>query len=261
MIDIHCHLLPGLDDGPKNLEESLAMARLAVRDGIEAVVTTPHTLNGVYNNPKTVILEALNELRDARRKQAIPLKLYPGAEVYFSSDLLGRLKKGEIQTINDGNYLFLELPSQSVPMAAHEVFFDLRVKGYLPIVTHPERNWIIQGNRDILREWIRHGALVQITASSLTGGFGGKVRDCARRLLEEGLVHIMASDAHSVEWRPPVLSEGLQSAAEIIGRDEARKLVNDYPALILAGKPLPEKDLDRPSFKPAKKKFFSRLFS
>ena len=261
MIDIHCHLLPGVDDGPKDLEESLAMARVAVEDGISAVVATPHFRTGVYPNTKPDILDRLKSLQEALSEYRIPLTVYPGSDLSFGGELLERLDQGEILTINGGKYFLFEFSDQSVPKAAMEIFFELRVRGYFPIVTHPERNVIIQGNIGLLRDWIRHGALVQITASGLTGSFGGKVHECARQLLEEGLVHIMASDGHSAQWRAPVLSKGLQMATEIIGRDEARKLVIDYPALILAGGTLPEKDLDRPSFKSAKKKFFSRLFS
>jgi protein-tyrosine phosphatase len=258
MIDLHCHLLPGVDDGPKDLEESLAMARIAAADGIQAVVATPHTLNGVYTNLKQDIIQRVRLLQAVLKEQNIPLLLFPGADIHFDSDLIPGLENGEILPINDGKYILLELETQSLPMSAREVFFELRVKGYLPIITHPERNSPIQKNPGLIEDWVQHGALIQITANSLTGGFGGRAYDCALQLMEKGLVHIIASDAHSKDRRPPVLSKGLKQAAALVGQKEAVKMVTHYPELILAGKPLPEKDFIKP---PAKKKFFSRLFS
>jgi len=259
MIDIHCHLLPGLDDGPKDLEDSLSMARIAVADGIQVIVATPHTLNGVYLNHREAILGRTKVLREALAEQNIPLILYAGADIHFNTDLIRKLEAEEVLPINGGRYVLLELPNQSVPLTAKEVFFGLRVKGYFPIITHLERNLVVQRDLDIIGEWVRHGAVIQITANSLTGGFGGKAYDCACRLLERGWVDIIATDAHSAKWRPPVLSKGLKSAGEIISPAEVLKMVTTFPKLILRSEPLPEKDFLKFPSKPAKKKFFSRF--
>jgi protein-tyrosine phosphatase len=258
MIDLHCHLLPGIDDGPKDLEESLAMARIAVADGIRIIVATPHTLNGVYTNEKNEIISRVRALQDSLNKENIPLRLFPGADIHFSTDLIPGLEGGTILPINNGRYLLIEMEKESLPVAVREAFFDLRIKGYFPIVSHPERNSLIQRNPERIEGWVHHGALIQVTAGSLTGSFGRRAHDCSRRLLERGLVHVIASDAHSSDKRPPILSEGVKVAEALVGRSEALKLVTIHPELILAGKPLPEKDIPKP---PPKKKFFSRLFS
>jgi protein-tyrosine phosphatase len=260
MIDIHCHLLPGLDDGPQDLEDSLSMARIAVADGIQVIVATPHTLNGVYWNHREVILERTRVLREALAEQNIPLILYAGADIHFNADLIRKLEDEEALSINGGKYLLLELPSQSVPLTAKEVFFGLRVKGYFPIITHLERNLVIQRDLDIVGDWVQHGALIQITANSLTGGFGRRAYDCACRFLERGWVDIIATDAHSAKGRPPVLSQGVQAAGEIISPAEVLKMVTTFPRLILRNEPLPEKDFPDLPLMPAKKKFFSRFF-
>jgi protein-tyrosine phosphatase len=257
MIDIHCHLLPGLDDGARNLEESLAMARIAVADGIQAIVVTPHTNNGIYSNPKEDILNRLKILQEVFSAENIPIHLFPGADIHFNADLIPGLEKGEILPINKGRYLLLELEKHSLPLTAKEIFFDLRVKGYQPIVTHPERNSLIQHNPELILEWVRHGAIIQITAGSLMGTFGGRAANCAAWLLAKGLVHIIASDAHSWDKRPPVLSKALKKAEKLVGRTRALKLVEEFPKRVLISKPLPEIDF---SETPAKKHFFLRLF-
>jgi protein-tyrosine phosphatase len=258
MIDLHCHILPGVDDGPRDLEESLAMARIAAADGIQVIVATPHTLNGIYTNRKTEIIDKVRSLHGTLKSENIPLRLFPGADIHFGSDLIPGLERGEILPINGGKYILIEMEKESLPMTVRESFFELRIKGYFPIVSHPERNSLIQRHPERIEEWIRHGALIQITAGSLTGSFGRRAHDCSKWLLEKGLVHIIASDAHSKDRRPPVLSEGLKAAEALIGRTEALKMVTLYPELILAGKPLPERDTPKP---PPKKKFFSRIFS
>jgi len=261
MIDIHCHILPGMDDGPRNLRESLAMARMAVADGIQAVVATPHTFNGVYCNRREDILEGVRRLAEALVEHHIPLILLVGADVHFEEDLIDKLETKKVLPLNNGKYLLLELPSQSVPFKANEIFFEIRVKGYYPILTHLERNHYIQQHPEIVGDWAEHGAVIQITAASLTGGFGRRAYECSCRLLENGWVDVLATDAHSLNQRPPVLSRGLKAAQEIIGRDEALKLVSLYPEMILRNMPLPEKNFPLPPFRPTRRSFFSLLFN
>jgi protein-tyrosine phosphatase len=258
MIDLHCHILPGIDDGPKELDESLAMAGIAVADGITDVVATPHTLNGVFLNLKNDIIDKVRLFKSALNDHDIPLRVYPGSDIHFDATLIAGLEKGEVSPVNGRKYFLLELENDSLPLSALEFFFQLRIKGYFPIITHPERNSIIQEKLELVDEWVHHGVVIQITAGSLTGHFGAKARDCAFQLLEMGLVHIIASDAHSKDRRPPILSKGLRQAEALVGRTEALKMVTLYPELILAGKPLPERDIPKP---PPKKRFFSRLFS
>jgi len=272
MIDLHNHILPGLDDGPQTMEESIRMCRIAYQDGIRTIVATPHTLNGVYQNGKSIILSKVDELNDAlnnselkldsaiqnlsepegspsgaeaplgrslsRRPQSeIDLKILPGSDVRLCETTLQQVDQGEAVTIGDGGkYIMIEFPSQAIPYQAERVLFQLLGRGLIPIISHPERNldiWRRPGRYD---EIIKMGCLGQVTAMSLTGEFGPKVRQWAERLLKSWLVHFIASDAHSPNGRPPILSAAVKAAAKIVGKKEAEKMVTEYPKAILDGK-------------------------
>ena len=237
MIDLHCHILPGIDDGPASMDESLAMCRLAAQDGIHTIVATPHTLNGQYENPTSEVIEHVSALNKALIEYDIRVRILPGSEVHLSRDLWGSVESGEAGTINnDKKYLLLELPIHAVPPRLKDEIFGLKVRGITPIIAHPERNMVIQRDSSILYDCIQSGALSQITAASRTGGFGGLVMHCSETLLEHRLVHIIASDAHSYDSRPPILSQGVEAASQILGNwDEAERMVVGAPETILSG--------------------------
>ncbi len=240
MIDLHCHILPNLDDGPSTLDESLAMARLAVEDGIHTIVATPHTLNGVYVNRVEEVSENLAVLQQALAEEHIGLTLYPGADVHLCPDMLKQIESGEAGTINHATkYMILELPSHTIPQSTKDEMFMLKINGITPIISHPERNSVIQQDTGILHDLIAMGALTQVTGMSLTGEFGLFVQQTVRQLVSQRLIHIIASDAHSADGRPPVLSHAVDCAAEILGSDEeAGHMVTTVPAAILAGEPI-----------------------
>lgn len=238
MIDLHCHILPCVDDGPRSLEESLAMADQAVQDGIHTVVATPHGLDGMYHNPLGPTLERVASLQSIFSERGIPLKLIPGGDVHLCPAMVSLIEKGEAVTINNaGKYLLLELPAQTIPPGVRDEIFALKLNGITPIITHPERNPVILRDLQVLHDLVSVGALSQVTAMSLTGGFGEMIRRCAAEIVKNRLVHIIASDAHSRDRRPPVLSEAV-SAVEAITGDEAyaRSMVLAVPAAILEGK-------------------------
>jgi protein-tyrosine phosphatase len=282
MIDLHSHILPNLDDGPRTMEDSIQMCRISYHDGIRAIVATPHILPGIYKNDRSTILTKLHELNDALVQSAIchpqsaksldsaistlrsratteggripkseidvnselrtpnsklPLRVLPGADVHFSSDILQRYEKGEIVTVNDrGRYLMVEFAFQGIPYQAEEVLFQLLTKGIIPIISHPERNMEIGQRPQRYYEMIRMGCLGQVTAMSLTGEFGSGVRRIAEKLLSKRLLHIIASDAHSIDRRPPILSAAVGVAEKMVGKEEAYKMVTDYPQAVLDGK-------------------------
>jgi protein-tyrosine phosphatase len=243
MIDLHTHILSELDDGPKDLDESLKMCQLSYGDGIETVVATPHTLNGIYQNDRATILKTVQELNEAMnsalatRHPALSLSVLPGADVHFCPDLVRRFEQGEVETVNDtGRYMMIEFPPQGVPSRAEEVLFQLLAKGIIPIITHPERNGEFLQRPQRYYGMIRMGCLGQVTAMSLTGEFGSLVKRVAERLLKNRLIHIIATDAHSSNGRPPILSRGLNVAATIVGKEEARRMVTEYPQAILEGR-------------------------
>lgn len=242
MIDLHCHILPGLDDGPGSMEEALEMCRLSYQDGVRTIVATPHILNGVYSNPPEKILEgvrAINSLltTPSHEESSLRITILPGADVHFTEGLLRDLEEGRILTVADGGrFIFIEFPFQGIPFNAEEILFRLLSHGITPIITHPERNLDISKNPKRYYEMIRMGCLGQVTAMSLTGEFGREVREMAERLLKSRWIHFIASDAHSPHRRPPLLSRGLKRAEKILGREEAFRMVTEYPQAILEGK-------------------------
>jgi protein-tyrosine phosphatase len=240
MIDLHCHILPGVDDGPQSVEESLVMAESALRDGVRTMVATPHMLNGVYENDLSSVRSDLGALERALVRKGLLLRLHVGGDVHVAPGMVEAVRNETAVTIDNGRkYLLLELPSQSVPPGVKEEVFQLRIHGITPIITHPERNPSLSRDRELLRELVEMGALAQVTAMSLTGDFGEAVRDVAETLLKRRLVHVIATDAHSPRDRPPVLSRGVEAAAAVLGRpDEAERMVTEVPAAILAGDPL-----------------------
>lgn len=237
MIDIHCHILPGIDDGPLSISESLAMVDLAVADGIATIVATPHTFNGVYITPPEATASGVKALNRILMNKNIRVKICPGAEVH-TCDAFGRKIMADLDhTLNhSGKYVLVEFPFQTINPGTSEELFQLKLKGITPIIAHPERNILFQRNADLLYDMVGMGCLVQITAMSITGEFGEAAMGCAHTLLQRHLVHVIASDAHSPGGRPPILSNGVKAAADILGSmAEARKMVTDIPRAILCG--------------------------
>jgi protein-tyrosine phosphatase len=239
MIDLHTHILSGLDDGARTLEESVKMCWIAHKDGIGTIVATPHTLNGLYRNDRLTILDKVGKLNSELRTRnlELPLAILPGADVRLCEKTLLMLDQKEATTIGDGGkYLFVEFPSQGIPYRTEEVLFQLMGRRIIPIITHPERNLEIGQRPRRYYEMIRMGCLGQVTAMSLTGGFGPGIRRVAEKLLIHRLIHIIASDAHSTDGRPPILSEAVRVAERILSEEEAWKMVTEYPQAVLEGK-------------------------
>jgi protein-tyrosine phosphatase len=232
MIDIHCHILPGVDDGPADLAGSLDMARLAVADGVRTLFATPH----VYPDglQRDTIEAAVMLLQQAVDRAGLALRILPGADASSRLQCDGLVS----HPLHNGPYLLVEFPQTHLPLNAPELIFEVVSRKHIPIMTHPERNPDILRSPDLLLPLLEAGGLVQITAESLTGGFGSECRACARHLLRQGWVHFLASDGHSATWRPPRLSQGLKVAKKIIGEEQALALVFGNPARIVAGEGL-----------------------
>ena len=208
MIDLHSHILAGLDDGASDMEEALTMARCAVADGISAVVSTPHVMPGVYSNSREDILSAVQEFRAQLEKRGITLDIYPGAEYMLDPDLPRWLKEGKVLTINDGGrFLLVEFPSAGIPVFAGQTLFEIAIQGVTPVIAHPERNAELMEDPGKLLTLLERGALCQGTAGSITGRFGNRVRQVASWYLERGCYHFVASDAHDSVHRSPILSK------------------------------------------------------
>ena len=236
MIDIHCHILPGIDDGPRTMEEAVAMARIAAEDGITKVVAAPHLRQGLYEPTREQVMERTQELRDSLEEAGIAVDVIPALDTRIEPDLVNRLEKGDIPTIGDQvKYVLLELPGERIPSQVESLLHECLLKKFVPIVVHPERVMEIQNNLERLEDWIAMGVLIQITGLSLLGGFGKKVERAAKKMLEYHLCHLIASEAHSADNHPPMLTEAVRMAGAILDDEDVDDMVNLMPARILAG--------------------------
>ncbi|RZB31537.1 MAG: protein-tyrosine phosphatase [Desulfobacteraceae bacterium Eth-SRB2] len=240
MIDLHCHILPGLDDGPAGMEQSLDMAKQAVADGIQTLVATPHTLNEFYDNPLQHVEDNVNRLRKTFRKNRININVCTGSEVRICAGLKQKVIAKEVATLNNnGRYILVEFPVHVIPPGSKEELFQLKLHNITPILAHPERNLVFQHQPELLSDLTAMGCLVQITAMSITGRFGREAMECAHKLLKNRLSHVIATDAHSPTNRPPILSPAVQVCARILGSlKEAREMVVNRPQAILNGEPV-----------------------
>lgn len=238
MIDLHCHLLPGIDDGPETLEDALAMARIALANGIEEARVTPHLHVGRWDNDLAVIAAAVDVHRRALAEAGIALEISFAAEVRASYDILPLIEEGRVPFLGalDGyKVLLLELPHSHVPVGADKLVSWLLGRRIRPMIAHPERN------KDILRDpqkilpFVREGCLLQLTADAVCGEFGADAAKRSAEFLEQGWVTVLASDAHDTVARPPRMAPGRDAAARIIGEQAARALVEDTPRRIAHG--------------------------
>lgn len=237
MIDLHCHILPGLDDGAADLATALDMARACVRDGVQVVVCTPHILPGLYHNTGSDIRQATGRMQQALDAEGIPLTLVTGADVHVAPDLVGGLRSGRLLSIADSRYVLIEPPHHVAPIRLEDAFFELLLAGYVPVLTHPERLSWISKQYPLIQRLTRSGVWMQITAGSLAGAFGREARYWSERMLDEGCVHVLATDAHGVDRRPPDLGRGRELAARRIGEAGALDLVWTRPGGVLANAP------------------------
>jgi protein-tyrosine phosphatase len=235
MVDIHCHILPEVDDGSKSWEMTAEMCEIAIRDGITHVVATPHADHEYPYNRE------LHEVGlDRLRGMAPELNFSLGCDFHFSYDnLQDAMEHHHRYTIGQTDYLLIEFSNFAIPPQTEDQLFNLHNAGFRPIITHPERNPIIQRRPSLALEWARQGCVVQVTSSSLTGKWGPVAKKTAEWLLKRQAVHVLATDAHNVKQRPPDLSSGRAAASKIVGNNVAQALVEDNPRAIVENQQLP----------------------
>jgi protein-tyrosine phosphatase len=219
MIDIHCHILPGADDGAPDMETSIAMARIAANDGIHTIIATPHLTSAAY--PREKLIEAVAQLNTALQQQSIPVTILFGAEVQAHIVL----SVADRFCLAESSFLLVEFPHSYLPADARELISALTTRSITPIIAHPERNAQIGRDPWLLAPLLEMGAKIQITAESLTGNLGMAAKNCAEYLLRSGHVHYLATDSHAPGFREPILSKAVKQAAGIIGEEQAKKLV------------------------------------
>jgi protein-tyrosine phosphatase len=240
MIDMHSHILPGIDDGAADWDEALAMARVAVEDGIKEMVCTPHWFLGKYENERQKVLPRFAEFEKRLETEKIPLKVHSGTELRIDISIPDRLRAGTLLTLNDGSgYVLLELPDETLPENLHEFFWNLQINGYRPILSHVERNPWLRKNPRLLFEWVENGILTQITAASLLGGFTEEIREFALFLVDRRLVHMVVTDTHGLRTRAPKLSGARRVIEDLTGPEMAERMFYGTPRLILNGEDVP----------------------
>jgi len=234
--DVHCHLLPGIDDGAGDWDEALAMARMAVEDGITTIVATPHQLGAYAGNRGSAVRQRTAQFQEALDRLALPLQVLPGADVRIEPEMVRRLRSGEVLTLADRRrHVLLELPHDLfIPLDG--LLAQLHGAGVVGILSHPERNLGILHEPEVLARLVEAGCLLQVTAGSLVGRFGPEIRKFAHWMVGQGLVHFVATDAHGLRSRRPQLSRAFECVAELAGWQTAVALCCDNPAAVAEGR-------------------------
>ncbi|MGH9773864.1 MAG: tyrosine-protein phosphatase [Candidatus Acidiferrales bacterium] len=261
MIDIHCHILHGLDDGPDSLDLSVEMAQMAIEEGITHIIATPHA-NDRYVFDPDLIEERRQELQS---RMGDKITIATGCDFHLSFENLRSIRTELTRfTLNQKRYLLVEFADYAIPPGVEQTLHELQLSGLRPIITHPERNPLIRAQQDRLLRWMRLGCYVQITASSFTGRFGPPARECAERWLDMDIVHFIATDAHNVTSRPPRFGEAWAKVAERRGEEVARALFEENPRAALESRilpyapdpPDPEPDARDAALPPRRKRFW-----
>ena len=237
MIDLHTHILPGVDDGAKTMDDAVAFARVAAEDGVTTVVATPHYREGFFVNARPEVLAGVEALNERIRAESIPIVVLPGAEVHISADLVARVQAGHAPTLADnGHTVLFELSMMQYPVDLENFVFQMRLAGLQVLFAHPERIRFFQDDIRRYEAVIRLGAFGQITTGSVTGLFGEDVVAFSEELARKHLVHVVASDGHNTRGRPPVLSSSMARLGTWVGDDLARRMADEIPKAFIEGR-------------------------
>lgn len=256
MVDIHCHILPAIDDGVQTMEEAIELIRMEVSGGTKAFIATSHLIEQDDYDRLDSIAGRVEALRAALHEAGVEAEIYPGAEVYPSSRVVGALKSGRPMTLADkGKHMLVDLPMGALPQDFESLLYEIKVRGVTPIIAHPERNAMFQTNPDLLGEYLEKGAACQVNASSLAGKYGPRAAEVVRLYLRRRWPHFLSSDAHR-PGRRPILSTASEAIADL-GGDYVKLLTETSGRCVIEGRPLPE----RPEAPPEPKKgLLGRLF-
>lgn len=253
-VDLHCHILPEMDDGACSWDAALAMARMAVADGITTLVVTPHQLGGFSANRGDAIRRQTDRLQQMLDDRGIDLTVLPGADVRIEPGMIAKIRKGDVLTLADrGRHVLLELPHE-VYLPLDRLLGELKRAGLTGILSHPERNQGILARPGLVPSLVQAGCLIQITAASLLGGFGSRSRSLAEMLVKQGLVHFVSTDAHNTKSRPPLLSEAYDCVAALTSRATADQWFCHNPAAVADGQTVSSRN--RSIATPARKSWF-----
>lgn len=254
LVDIHCHILPGIDDGPKNYDESLKMVAQAVNQGIKSIIATPHYPYGEREYEKEEVLEKVEILQDKIDTLGLKCDVYPGMELYLSSELIKKIDQDKVIPISkNSRYLLVEFPLRNFSRNLINILHEIKIRGYVPIVAHPERYQFIQSNPLLINEILQQDTLLQINASSILGYNGGRSQKIAVELIKQGVVSFIASDGHSSNWRSIQLNNALDVLKTIIKQEELKRLFRFHGEMLLINEKL---NTSICQYSPKKESFF-----
>ncbi|MTI67206.1 MAG: capsular biosynthesis protein [Firmicutes bacterium] len=236
MYDMHCHIVPKVDDGADSFETSIKMIKIAKRNGFKGIFATPHYVdNTTYNNTK-LIKENFLKLKDKIKKEGLDIDIYIGNEVYVVPNLIKLFEKGFIYTLNNSRYMLIEFPMLDNPYFIESLIYDLKVKGIVPIIAHPERYKMITNNPNVLFKLIKQGALVQINLPSLKGSYGPIIKDTAKKLIEHNMIHFVGTDAHSFNIRTPNVEKPFKILKSHLDNKKLKKILYENPKAVINDK-------------------------
>lgn len=238
-VDIHSHIIPGLDDGAGDYNEAMDILRMASENGTYHIIATPHFISETTIIDQGLIHKKVGELQNHANGEEFSISIHAGAEVFLSPDILELLDKGSICTLNDSSYILVELPMSGLPVYTNDILYKLQLKGLIPIIAHPERNGEINENPDILLSMVKRGILAQVNAGSITGLFGREVRNTAMKLIRSGLIQFVASDAHTCRGRSPKLIKAEDIVKRKFGQEMADSLFYKNGMAVLKNETIP----------------------
>jgi len=262
MIDVHNHVLIGVDDGPGTREDAVTLLKQAAAGGITDIIATPHHQTTHYTNPAGTVREKLEELQQIIREEGIDIRVHPGQEIRIYGEMIQHLEAGENLTLNRSRYVLVEFPFSDLPHYTGQLLFEIQMNGYIPLIAHPERCKPIIRHPEKLHNLIEKGAISQVTATCVTGDLGENLQKTSLKMIENNLAHIVASDAHNAETRPFALKEAYDVITEALGEEyterlkkNAEKLLNDKEMILKLPKPMESHYTENRKRKKKKKKF------
>lgn len=257
MIDIHCHILPNVDDGSESLEESIAMAKIAESEGITRIVNTSHChFDFKYKKGNELKLE-LEKFNQALKEENINIEVLLGNELYYTSDLIERFDELDFFSMNNSKYILMEFSPINFPKNIEDVIYEIKIRGYIPIIAHAERYKQVQEDVNIVLDCIKEGALIQVNASSILGKNGEKAEDTSKKLLDNNMVHFVATDAHSSNRRRPLIKDSYNYILKNYGKEVSEKLFIENPTAVIENRDI---SILNPTKYEEKRSFLKRLF-
>ena len=257
MIDIHCHILPNVDDGSESLEESIAMAKIAESEGITKIVNTSHChFDFKYKKGNELKLE-LEKFNQVLKEENINIEVLLGNELYYTSDLIERFNELDFFSMNNSKYILMEFSPINFPKNIEDVIYEIKIRGYIPIIAHAERYKQVQEDVNIVLDCIKEGALIQVNASSILGKNGENVEDTSKKLLDNNMVHFVATDAHSSNRRRPLIKDSYNYILKNYGKEVSEKLFIENPTAVIENRDI---SILNPTKYEEKRSFLKRLF-